>query len=596
MSIRIPLPMANVPMRPAHAGQVAVFTESRRSKTVPVSLRAFILLGGLLAVLSPWASQAAAQLARRTLEIDLGSGIVPGPLPFDEPFYLSSKAPETLLEVRMWNGRETVLSRESCAQRPPSTDTIAVHFSRWSRAKLDSLQNFVLDASPLAPNTDYTFCFHLIRRPSPQDSVAFMAAAIRRLGAVVRKLVPGGFETFAVVDSLQDALIKAIPRADSVEILDSTSILLARRNNETNAQRRARLNRITDVIAPMRSAFMNQKSGLSGATSTLVEATQSLQALAGNATLRRLQVTADSLGASDQERTRLATAGLLASRLARFSDAESDRVAAGIHPLDGPVEVADAPDLEKATAETVLREMQNTQRTRTLLRDIRDLGGLLRERPQLLVLAGLDQNSLDALDALLDAGMTALGARLAHLEMAAGAQAEITKRVQELANSVTSIDFAKIALRSTTSLTYTARANTYFSLDAGLLGAYQVGRAVPYFGVNVYLRPVNKNAPLSLCKEDCFRRRFALTFGVTASSIKEEGRVDDLFSGHSILLGAGVRLNDYLRLTVGALLLRSYGSEPERKLHVNARPALSTSLDIDIVGTMGKVAGALFNL
>ena len=134
----------------------------------------------------------------------------------------------------------------------------------------------------------------------------------------------------------------------------------------------------------------------------------------------------------------------------------------------------------------------------------------------------------------------------------------------------------------------------HISLDAGLLRASDVEQIAPYAGVNVYFRPVNKNAPLRLCEEDCWRRRLSLTVGITYTSLEEEGRVGDLFDGHSALVGVGARVTDYWRITMGALLLRSRGGDDDTELKLNATPALSTSIDIHVVGLLGKVGSTLF--
>jgi hypothetical protein len=47
-------------------------------------------------------SSATSQLAKETLNLDLGSGVISGTMPFDVPFVLTGAASKSLLKVRLW--------------------------------------------------------------------------------------------------------------------------------------------------------------------------------------------------------------------------------------------------------------------------------------------------------------------------------------------------------------------------------------------------------------------------------------------------------------------------------------------------------------
>jgi hypothetical protein len=463
---------------------------------------------------------------------------------------------------------------------------------------------------PLLPNQDYTFCFHLIRKPSEKEAAEFTALASTRLAAAAQRLRLS-LTNEAAVDSLQVALAKALPAADSIVVDDPSSIFL-RLPEETDSARAAaagniallakidsaraiRYNRLIDFAAVVRQAFRSRAGMVSQADAGVGKATGAVQALARDAALAKLGAVSDLAGLPAAERERLLQAGTVAGRAFRMNNVEAEAVARGIHPLDGPLEQRDTRDLDNSyNASEYARFIQNLDRSRSLLRDVRDLVFMVRARGALRQRAGLSEADIQAVDGRLAQAVSALEGQAESLRLAADAVNTADAAVKKLAASVRTLDFARVALRSTTSDTYKARANSYISLDAGLLRAIDVEQIAPYAGVNVYFRPVNKNAPLRLCEEDCWRRRLSLTVGITYTSLEEEGRVGDLFDGHSALVGVGARVTDYWRITMGALLLRSRGGDDDTELKLNATPALSTSIDIDVVGLLGKVGSALF--
>jgi hypothetical protein len=86
-------------------------------------------------------------------------------------------------------------------------------------------------------------------------------------------------------------------------------------------------------------------------------------------------------------------------------------------------------------------------------------------------------------------------------------------------------------------------------------------------------------------------------FGLTVNSIKQEGRIEDLFANHAAVVGAGVRVTDYWRINTGMLVFKSFtDATPDRRRRINASPLVAVSLDMDILGSLGKVGTVLFPL
>jgi len=139
---------------------------------------------------------------------------------------------------------------------------------------------------------------------------------------------------------------------------------------------------------------------------------------------------------------------------------------------------------------------------------------------------------------------------------------------------------------------FKTRASWYISPDIGLLYAPNLKEAFPYFGVNIYLRPVNRDVPLGM--KDSLGRRFALMIGITTRSLEEEDRREDLIGSKSLVVGAGFRLTDFLRLSGGSLLYYKINSETEEsQKKITASYFISLSLDWDIKSTIGMLGDAL---
>jgi hypothetical protein len=559
------------------------------------------------AILLLLAAPAQAQLARQTFEVNLGSAAIPGPLPFDEPFFLSAPAPDNLLQVRLWAVRETQLARANCARVQPASETdlskvrIATAnpsaripmklTSSWSRAGLDSLTRFELLADPLDPNRDYTFCFHLLRKPTAADSIAFSSRATSNISTALAANAGKVLTEGAMVDLLQQALIDALPPADSVVHLESPSIF-EKPVHEPHELRTARLNRLITIASNYLQNASNHDQLVTALQGSEAQTANALDQVFRDPALLRLAAMGRASIPAGLDSARLLTTAMLAGRISQFRGRDAAVIAQGVHPLDGSPTPGPPRNLASATAPAALAPyLENLARTRSALRDLAALAALAAERPQVRASKPLVAE-LHRLGANVRTAITAVGAEMQGLLNLSASLDQRSGQVQRMVASVQSLDFARIALRSTTSGTYVARANTYISLDAGLLAAQDVDQIAPYLGVNLYLRPVNKNAPLTGCL--CLGRRASLTLGITTGSIAEKDRIQDTFTGHSILTGLGFRMTDYWRVSGGLLFVRTYRDEAPAELRFGAVPSIATSLDIDIVGLLGKAGTFLF--
>ncbi|MCC9070753.1 hypothetical protein LNQ49_03945 [Flavobacterium sp. F-65] len=151
--------------------------------------------------------------------------------------------------------------------------------------------------------------------------------------------------------------------------------------------------------------------------------------------------------------------------------------------------------------------------------------------------------------------------------------------VSNLSNNIV-IDGTTISGDFDTSASY------YISGDLGVAAIPQFSKIVPYFGTNIYFRPVNKNITLAGSEDDFFwdgfGRRFSLMFGISISSIAKTNYRTDLFGGNfNLVTGAGFRITDYFRLNAGALWYQKLNENPLNS-NSNIQPAFFVSFSIDL--------------
>lgn len=136
---------------------------------------------------------------------------------------------------------------------------------------------------------------------------------------------------------------------------------------------------------------------------------------------------------------------------------------------------------------------------------------------------------------------------------------------------------------STVTADFVTRSNLYICMDLGLSLIPEIGQVAPYFGTNIYLRPINKSYNLSFSKWD-LEKRVSVMFGLTAVSLSKTGyRADLLGTNFNLLTGVGFRVADFVRLNTGVVW---YGQVNPNPLNTNKSVAgswfVSFAFDISI--------------
>ena len=474
--------------------------------------------------------------------------------------------------------------------------------SVWSRNTTDSATSLILEVGALRANRDYTFCFHLVRAPSKEDSAAFVKRAIASVGRVVETFPKIKVETAAMLDSIQAALVEALPAADSLVLRNNATIfsLLQDGAQEESTQKRDRRNRMAALFAQFSSALFDVANRIQTADRRVDTASKAIVAVMANgAALRELgRIGEDTLRRASTDSV-LWHGAALARRMALFQQSGRTHsyplaVAEGGVAIDDVTARVPGRTMSGKPLPYVAAHQTRLERSLRLLDGLVELAEYVRLHPKLLDHA-VSVGQIDLLIRDAARAVELLDGELKAVAAVAQARSAVDEGVQNIVSDVTTMDFAHVGLRATTSTTYKARASMHISLDAGVFVARGLREAVPYLGLNWYPRPVNKEVPLSTCNDPwgCLSRRFAFTIGVSATSVKQPNRVEDYVNGRAVFLGAGSRVTDYLRFTGGTVIVKTFVNGVSERPRPHALPAFAATLDIDVISLLGKVGSAL---
>jgi hypothetical protein len=214
---------------------------------------------------------------------------------------------------------------------------------------------------------------------------------------------------------------------------------------------------------------------------------------------------------------------------------------------------------------TILRRNDLSQETRDglgfTLDDINDANFVLE--PSLLTSSAL--NSLST--------ATGNSKEVGYLKQSLEAYHKLQEVTATLARRMVTLSGSNIG-------SFLTRQRSYLAADFGFIYAERVGEALPYLGTNIYLFPVNKQAPLGW--QDWGWKRYSATIGVTLGKFGK-ARTEPLFSDVNLVTGVGVRLTESLRLGGGVVWFREADENP---LSTSKRtvfsPYGSLSLDYDV--------------
>ncbi|CAC9975936.1 hypothetical protein [Flavobacterium panici] len=153
-------------------------------------------------------------------------------------------------------------------------------------------------------------------------------------------------------------------------------------------------------------------------------------------------------------------------------------------------------------------------------------------------------------------------------------------------------------LNTTYRTDFVKNAKLYVTLDLGVAYVGNIDRVLSYSGVNIYLRPVNKNIPLERYKGwEWIKTRTSFLIGVTMSSIEKENMRKGLIGNSALVLGAGLRPVPFMKINGGCMIYYKYSNNPlisQDRYKTAFSPFVSLSVDLDAKSLFGGVGEAIF--
>jgi hypothetical protein len=103
-------------------------------------------------------------------------------------------------------------------------------------------------------------------------------------------------------------------------------------------------------------------------------------------------------------------------------------------------------------------------------------------------------------------------------------------------------------------------------VDFGMIpgSTWNASRIVPYFGIQVNFKYTQSDISFSNLKDAQWysTKRFSAFFGITTFSIKEAGKIDNLFGSNTALLGIGYKITPAWRFVLGSLGVKIINPNP----------------------------------
>lgn len=156
-----------------------------------------------------------------------------------------------------------------------------------------------------------------------------------------------------------------------------------------------------------------------------------------------------------------------------------------------------------------------------------------------------------------------------------------------------------VTLNATYRADFVKNAKLYITLDLGAAYVGNIDRILSYSGVNIYLRPVNKNIPLSNYNTwgDWFAVRTSFLVGITMNSIEKPNVRKGLIGNSALVLGAGIRPVPFAKINAGCFVYYKYSNNPlitQDSYHTAISPFISLSIDLDAKSLFGGIGEAIF--
>jgi hypothetical protein len=524
----------------------------------------------------------------QVVDVDFGSGNFLAPLPFDVPFFLRGNAPA---------GAQTITARMlpfsdfvNCAAHQAELER-APSLGPASLATMNGQLKFLLPVRELEVNKYYCFEFTQLSNISPDDLQKFRDRAFAAVDAELRKTI----EVPQQIKAFED--LRARLKATVSEVLGPNQVLNVPPDSFFGP------GDVTQVKLRYREAFgdilqdqLQRRNALNKVQGVQAEAQRGLGQLTGSSAYRRVVS-----GLQQGRLGHVALDELLKTRpgalsLAQLLPGDLEFVAFGMDP-SSPVNPDDI--FTAAEARALVARLKATTDG---LADLEAVVRALNQDPVLRAAAGLDdaaaKAALAALPDLLVAAKRALRPDLAFLQDFAARLADREVHIQAMTNQLDAQLRDILRVQATTVSGFQLRASWYIGADVGIATASRINEVFGYLGANIYLRPVNKAAHL---RWSSFRghfwpefgKRFAFVIGLPYNDLNKAGERSGLISNRPLIVGAGFRINDLLRLGGGALIFKKNDPNPLiNHQRIGSTPYFSLSVDWDVRSNFTRLFNA----
>lgn len=518
--------------------------------TAMIGLMGAVCTGPSYAQTAASAPQAATPAITK-VTADLAAATFDRVLPFDVPFFIAGTAPDGTVQLFVQYVESRTRDMASPSAWRPAQPAV------WAPdAPATANQQFVVFMrDTLEAERYFRFRFTFVRQPSPDQARRFRddARALfdARLALITDSAVPLT-DARQIRDDLA-AIVRAVAGSSMWQAAPGSTF-------DTNDFSAAAMVRFLEGASAVLGSQVARAQVLSGFVTVRLLLHQALANLKANAALERAVAEARKLNNSGlNELLKLDSDGI---SLLALTPLQLDLVAAG--GVTGDLVTEWRPDGPAARAANYSQLVRQLQQLEHFARAVSDAGGAARSllEPVIGAAAVGEVGSLlgqggaipDALDHAqrLHFDMMQLATSLKDRD--AGI-VSLTERIVLLLHDERFIEGTSVADGATTQ-------NNYISADGGLLYAGDIGQAAVFVGTNIYLRPVNKDAPLS--QKGTLSRRFAFTVGLTGSSVADENNRtrSDLFGNSGLVLGAGLRVTQSIRVGAGALVFKESDPNP----------------------------------
>lgn len=527
---------------------------------------------------------ATTQLAAQVLDevtVDLRSGAIQHMLPFDCPFILKGAVGDRAQTVQVWYRK--VASKEE-ANSATLADVGWSDSAMWRRVpEIDAGPAiFSVTLGPLEPQEYYVFKFSVSYSLDAAQQQVIRASVGETINDMVVNLKRGSL-AIDYIKSLRLTLSHKFTSRNGMDYVIEPNTLF-----DTISKSEKPLSRFTDLLRNIDQPSENIRVFANSCENQTIALKALLDTIIGNSGVQNIL---QAIKGSPHTMIMPIATGHATEIQLLLADKNGTTCIAYGQPL---TTVAPRPLYRTGTiaeiqsASTQYATYRNGFSTaETFLNSL--LNDSKRVLDTLLKIGAITQSDIDALRLFMSGRNLADASTYCFLLH--GNMAKLVDQLPALESAISQMaDSAKVlitrirAVSASTVVAHTSYKTYYLSGDAGFMWVPTFDRVLPYTVTSIYFRPINANAPLS--EYGSLLHRLTLNIGFTLESVANsaKGR-SDFFANKAIVVGAGIRVTEVVRIGFGAVLFSAHDPNPlVDNPHIDGSFYTSFALDLGILG------------